>query len=257
MHPVLLDLGFFQLHSYGLAMALSFVLGLTLAIRLNRRLGRPDEELLDLFQWLVFGGLLGARTLYVIVMWPEFAAGPWYKVFAIWQGGLVYYGGLIGASTAALIWLRNKGLPLWSYLDVLAPGIALGQVTGRLGCFFAGCCYGREDHAHGLVFPSIGDNLPHLPTMLYESAYCVLLAGFLTWLWLRRKFDGQIFWVFVACYAFWRFGLEYLRGDAERGTLINGLFSPSQWISLGAVVAASAMLYFLSRPGRAGLAGRV
>ena len=168
MHPIIAELGPFTLRSYGVAMALSFVLGILLALRLNRRAGRADEPLLDLVTVIMLCAVIGARALYVVVQWPSYAADP-VSILRIWEGGLVYYGGLIGAGLGAYAWLRWKGLPAWAYGDVVAPGLALGQVTGRLGCWFNGCCYGREDHAHGVVFPSLGDGVPHLPVMLYEA----------------------------------------------------------------------------------------
>jgi len=216
-------------------------------VMLNRRAGRPDEPVLDLATWIMVGAVVGARALYVWVQWPQFAPLPWWHIFAVWEGGLVYYGGLIGAGLTAYGWLRWQRLPVWEYADVLAPGLALGQVTGRLGCWFNGCCYGREDHAHGVVFPSLGDGIPHLPVMLYEAAFCLGLAAFLTWLWGRRRFAGQGFWLYVLLYAAWRFGIEFLRGDDERGTLVSAALSPSQWISLLGVALALGMLAALAR----------
>ena len=246
MHPILVTLGPFTLRSYGLMMALSFVAGLLLAGILNRREGRSTDELLDLGTWIMLGAVVGARILYCVVEWPQFQAQPW-TVIAVWQGGLVYYGGLIGASLTAYGMMRFKGLPVWSYGDVLAPGLALGQVTGRLGCFLNGCCYGREDHDFGVIFPALGDNIPRLPVMLYEAAFCLLLSGFLFWFWGRKRFSGQVFWLYVLLYACWRFGIEFLRGDPERGTLVSSALSPSQWISLLGVAVAAAFLYVFSR----------
>ncbi|HTB34920.1 MAG TPA: prolipoprotein diacylglyceryl transferase [bacterium] len=231
MHPILFTLGPLTLRTYGAMMALSFLLGVALSLHFNRREGRPDDDLLDLAVVIMLSAVAGARILYVIVEWPEFAPNPW-TVVAVWQGGLVYYGGLIGACIGGAVHMVRKKLPLWSYADALAPGLALGQVTGRLGCFFNGCCYGREDARYGLIFPGIGDNIPHLPTMLYESAFCLLLCGFLVWLWGRKRYSGQVFGAYIVLYAAWRFGIEFLRGDPERGTLISSALSPSQWISL-------------------------
>jgi phosphatidylglycerol---prolipoprotein diacylglyceryl transferase len=205
MHPILFEFGPLTLRSYGALMALSFVLGITLALRLNRRAGRPDEPMLDLA---------------TVIM--------------------------LGAVVAAYGWLRWKKLPIWAYGDVVAPGLALGQVTGRLGCWFNGCCYGHEHPVYGVVFPSLGDNVPHLPVMLYEAAFCLLLAGALYAFWGKRRFDGQVFALYGLAYAAWRFGIEFLRGDPERGTLISAALSPSQWLSLG-VLAFALFLYALLR----------
>jgi phosphatidylglycerol:prolipoprotein diacylglycerol transferase len=246
MHPILFQFGPFTLRSYGLMMAISFLLGIWLALKLNRRAGRPDEPLLDLSTVIMLGAVVGARALYVVVMWQDFKAAP-LEILMVWKGGLVYYGGLIGAASASYLWLRKKGLPIWAYGDAVAPGLALGQVTGRLGCYFNGCCYGRPDEAHGLIFPALGDNVPHLPVMLYEAAFCLVLSTALYLFWPRRKFDGQVFWVYVAAYALWRFGIEFLRGDVERGTLLSDALSPSQWISILGAVLAAVMLWTLAR----------
>jgi phosphatidylglycerol:prolipoprotein diacylglycerol transferase len=248
MHPILFQLGPITLRSYGALMALSFVLGIGLALWLNRRAGRADEPLLDLATVIMIGAVVGARVLYVIVQWPEYAGDP-LRVFKVWEGGLVYYGGLIGAGLASYAWLRLKRMPAWAYGDVIAPGLALGQVTGRFGCWFNGCCYGREDAVHGVIFPALGDNIPHLPTMLYEAAFCLALSVGLVLLWPRRKFDGQVFWTYVLSYACWRFFIEHFRGDPERGVLISSALSPSQWISLVGAAFAAAMLLRLRRGG--------
>lgn len=249
MHPILLHWGFITIRSYGALMALSFVLGITLALYLNRKAGRPDDPMLDLATVIMICAVVGARILYVIVQWPSFEHDL-LGIFRVWEGGLVYYGGLVGAGLGAYAWLRLKRLPAWAYGDAVAPGLALGQVTGRLGCWFNGCCYGREDAAHGVIFPALGDNIPHLPTMLYESAFCLVLAVSLVWFWRRRRFDGQVFWVYVLAYAVWRFGIEFLRGDPERGVLVSTALSPSQWISLVGAAWAIGMLIYLSRAPR-------
>jgi phosphatidylglycerol:prolipoprotein diacylglycerol transferase len=250
MHPILFTLGPLTLRTYALMMAVSFLLGVALSLHFNRLEGRKDDDLLDLAVVIMLSAVAGARVLYVIVEWPEFAPKPW-TVVAVWQGGLVYYGGLIGACIGGAVHMTRKKMPLWSYADTLAPGLALGQVTGRLGCFFNGCCYGREDARYGLIFPGIGDNIPHLPTMLYEAAFCLLLSGFLVWLWGRKRHAGQVFAAYVLCYAAWRFCIEFLRGDPERGTLISSALSPSQWISLVGLAAGAFLLWRLKSRGQA------
>ncbi len=250
MHPILFEFGPFTLRTYGLMMAVSFLLGLALARSLNRREGRSDDDLMDLALAIMVGAIIGARILYVMVEWPQFwgpdappsLVGRLVNLAAVWRGGLVYYGGLAGAFVAALAFLRRRRLPVWRYADALAPGLALGQVTGRLGCWFNGCCYGRPSREFGVVFPALGDNIPHLPTELYEAGFCLVLAAFLVWRWGRRAFVGEVFWLYVLLYSVWRFGIEFVRGDAERGVLISPLLSPSQWISLGTAAAGAAWL---------------
>jgi phosphatidylglycerol:prolipoprotein diacylglycerol transferase len=245
MHPILFQIGFFSLHTYGVFMALGFLAGIWLTLRLNRQDGRPDEPVLDLAAWILVGSVAGARLLYVLVMPDEFRDKPW-TALAVWNGGLVYYGGLAGGASAALWSIHRKRLPLWPLADCLAPGIALGQVFGRFGCFFNGCCYGRVSE-WGLVFPAIGDGLKHLPVQLFEAAACLALSLFLAWFKPRRRFVGEVFWLYLSCYGALRFSLEFLRGDAERGLLLSPLLSPSQWISLAALGLAG---WRLLSPGK-------
>jgi phosphatidylglycerol:prolipoprotein diacylglycerol transferase len=250
MHPILFDLGWFPpLRTYGLMMALGFLMGIALAVALNRREKRPDEVILDLSVWIMFGSIFGARVLYVVVEPEQFQGAPWWEAFAVWHGGLVYYGGLIGAGLTAYVWLRQYRQPVWMVADCLAPALALGQVFGRIGCFFNGCCYGRVDAAHGVIFPNLGDNLPRLPVQLYEAAFVLLLSAFLTWFKPRRSYPGQVFMLYIALYSVGRFILETQRGDIERGTLISPLLSPGQWISLvGLLFALGFHLLHRRRP---------
>ncbi|MGH7441558.1 MAG: prolipoprotein diacylglyceryl transferase, partial [bacterium] len=252
MHPILFQYGPFTLRTYGLMMAISFLLGLFLARVFNRREGRSDDELMDLTVWIMIGAIVGARILYIVVEWPEFwgseaplglAARLW-NFLAVWRGGLVYYGGFAGAFASAWIFLKRRKLPVWSYADVLAPALALGQVTGRLGCWFNGCCYGIPNTRFGVIFPALGDGIPRLPTQLYEAGFCLCLSAFLCWFWRRKSFAGQVFWLYVLLYSVWRFGIEFLRGDSERGILFSAALSPSQWISL--VTAALALILLLA-----------
>jgi phosphatidylglycerol:prolipoprotein diacylglycerol transferase len=246
MHPILFHWGFLTLRTYGVMTAISFMLGILLSVYLNRKAGRSDDLILDLSTWVMLGAIVGARLLYVIVEPDEYLAHPLH-VFAVWEGGLVFYGGLIGAGMTAYLYLRKVHAPVWAVGDAVAPGVALGHVTGRLGCWFNGCCYGRPSAQYGVIFPSLGDNIPHLPVMLYEAAFLLVLSGCLTYAWQRRRFDGQIFWAYVLSYALWRFGIEFLRGDSERGTLISSALSPSQWISLAAAALAAFFLFRLSQ----------
>ena len=144
MHPIAFHLGPLTIHWYGVMIALAFLAGLWTATRRARRENIPGENIADMTLWLMVGAILGARIVYVTTYWKdEFANQPFSEVFMIQHGGLVYYGGLIGATLAGFIYIRWKKLPLWKIADVLAPSIALGSVFGRIGCLLNGCCYGR------------------------------------------------------------------------------------------------------------------
>jgi len=246
MHPILLQLGPLVLRSYGLMMALGFAFGIALSLMLSRKEGRSDEVVLDLSVWIMVGAIVGARLFYVLVMPESYVAHPW-QILAVWQGGLVYYGGLIGAGLSAYFWLRKHRQPVWAVADCLAPGLALGQAFGRLGCYLNGCCYGRVDQEHGVIFPALEDHLPHLPTQLYEAGFVLLLALFLLWFKAKRTYAGQVFWLYVFLYCLGRFAIEWLRGDAERGTLISSALSPAQWISLLGLPLAVAFHFHLKK----------
>ena len=169
MYPIAVHLGSFPVHSYGVMIALAFVFGLWTATLRAKRVNVSGEAIADVTLWIMVGTILGARAAYVATYWnDEFAGQPVSEIFAIWHGGLVFYGGLIGATVAGAIFLRWKKLPLWKIADVLAPSIALGSVFGRIGCLLNGCCYGRAcDLPWAIRFPK--DSVPFMA--LVEKGY--------------------------------------------------------------------------------------
>ena len=173
MHPIAFNLGPLAVHWYGILLAIGFLAGLWSAGRRAPLTGIAPEKISDAGLWLIVGAILGARMLFVVTYWREnFAGQPLTEIFMIQRGGLVYYGGLIGAVLAGIIFCRRQKLALWKVGDVFAPSIALGYVFGRLGCLMNGCCFGHEcslpwaihfpaDHATG--------GAPVHPTQLYDS----------------------------------------------------------------------------------------
>ena len=197
MHPIAFQLGPLTIHWYGVMIALAFLFGLWAATRRARRENISGEKIADIVLWLMIGGILGARAVYVMTYWrEEFANQPFSEIFMIQHGGLVYYGGLIGAIVAGSIYIRWKKLPFWKTADVLAPSIALGSVFGRAGCLLNGCCYGRPTNLPwGIRFPANHSTggVPVHPTEIYDALLNLALYIFLAWLFRRKKFDGQIF----------------------------------------------------------------
>jgi len=222
--------------------ALGFLAGLWTSSRRAPRAGIPGDKILDLGPWLILGAIVGARTWYVITFWQEqFAGRPFLELFMIWQGGLVYYGGLVGASLAYIVVSRMKQIPLWTGADVLAPGVALGQVFGRLGCLCYGCCYGTESHLPWAIrfppghatHPVGGEAIPVHPTQIYESVLCLALYAGLAWLFRRRKYEGQVFASLLTGYAVLRFLVEMFRGDYPQDQLLlGGHMTPAQLVSV-------------------------
>ncbi|MCK5243575.1 prolipoprotein diacylglyceryl transferase [bacterium] len=249
MHPILFSIGPFTLKTYGLMVALAFAVSIVLAWKQAGREGIDSDTFLDMTLWIVIGGILGGRVLYVIVSWHEFVENV-LDVFKIWQGGLIFYGGLFMSILAVILYCRKKQLSTWQILDICAPYAALGHAIGRLGCFFNGCCYGPVNTTWGVIFPSLGDNLPHLPTQLMESVANLLLFLGLLAFRPKRQYVGQLVWLYIFGYAVLRFGLEFLRGDEIRGSLLFSWLSTSQFIALFAMGLAGGMLIWLGRAVR-------
>jgi phosphatidylglycerol:prolipoprotein diacylglycerol transferase len=243
-------------------MAVAFLAGFWTASRRCVRDGLSAEKILDLGPWLIIGAILGARTLYVTTYWQEsFAGRPFYEIFEIWNGGLVYYGGLVGAVLGGLIYSRLKKVPVWKLADALAPSIALGYVFGRIGCFLNGCCFGRAcDLPWAVHYPA--DNplhpptFPVHPTQIYDSLMNLALYVALAWLYRRKKFDGQIFALYLMCYAVTRSIAESFRGDYDQAHIHTTFhLTPGQIVSVG-IFAAGALLFAIQfcrrTPSKAG-----
>jgi phosphatidylglycerol:prolipoprotein diacylglycerol transferase len=253
MHPILfeiprIDLGAWvigpiPIRMYGLMIGIGFLLGITLASRQAKKEGLNPERILDMGVYLLLAAIVGSRLLYVLTTFQEFRANP-LDVFAIWKGGLVFYGGLLAAVPTGIWYVRKHDLPVWLTADIMAPSIALGHAFGRLGCFFAGCCYGAPctgplcitfDDPHSLA-PL---NTPLFPTQLMESGGEFLIFGLLIALRSRKQFHGWLFGLYLILYAGLRFILEFFRGDAVRGVYF-GVVSTSQIIAVLIILAAVA-----------------
>jgi len=239
MHPVLIDLGFAPVGTYGVALVIAFLAAIWLAVRRGRAEGIPPNQVLDLSVWLLVGAIVGAKLLLVIVDWRLYLENPELLPGILRLGG-VYYGGLILSVLAGLWYVRKHGLDTWRMADILAPSIALGQAVGRIGCFLAGCCYGKTcTHAWAVTFtdPRAHENVgvplhvPIHPTQLYSSINALLLFFVLLWISRRKRFQGQVFWSYVALYSVTRSLIEFFRGD-HRGALFGGTVSTSQFVSL-------------------------
>ena len=245
MDPIAFQLGGFAIHWYGVLVALGFLAGLWTASRRAPLGGIPADRIADLGPWLIAGGILGARLLYVLTYWnTAFAGRPWYEVLMIHKGGLVFYGGLIGATLATVIFARLKKIPLWALADVLAPSISLGQVFGRLGCLMNGCCFGHASAAPWAIrFPADHETAgqPVHPTQVYEAGLSALLYAGLAALFRRKRFDGQVFAVYLVAYPLVRSVVEVFRGDYK--ALSFGVLTPAHWVSAG-ILAAGLLLWW-------------
>jgi phosphatidylglycerol:prolipoprotein diacylglycerol transferase len=258
MYPRLLTLGPFQLfghsvgplylYSYGLCMALALGFSIFLyacdagkyiAPKVKLSYNQAFQKTFDLGVWIIISSILGARLFYVLENHDQFN-GPmgWWEAFKIWEGGLVYYGGLFGGIVAAYFWVRAEKWPFVFAFDLVIPYISLGQAIGRMGCFLNGCCYGNVDKRYGMVFPGGEDNLPHLPTQLWELAGDLVLFIGLLW---ARKWTIRYPWLTVCLYGFTygllRFVIEFWRRSWDKHYLIF-FNSASQAVS-GILIAAA------------------
>jgi len=248
-----LDVGPFTIYSYGVLLAASYLLGLRLAMWRAKKWGLDANRVLDLGIYIIIAALVGAKLMLVVVDFDQFTSLG--EVMTLVRSGGVFYGGLLLAVGVAFWYIARHGLPFWTTCDVFAPGIALGHVTGRLGCLAAGCCYGKPtDVPWAVVFTNplaaanVGTPLgiPLHPTQLYEAGAALLILGFLLATERRgRPFPGRTFWSYMFLYAVSRYIVEIYRGD-PRGTVF-GIWSTSQFISLLLAPLSLAMLFWLSR----------
>ncbi len=257
MFPQLFHLGKFFLPTYGFLVSLGVLVGLYVSVRNSERLGIDGDKSWNLGILVVLCGFIGAKVLYVVNEWSYYSAHR-SEILSIntLQAGGVFSGGLLAAFVAAALYVWKHRMPPLGTCDAFAPGLALGHSIGRLGCFAAGCCYGKPTHHFwGVTFTNplansiTGTplNIPLEPTQLFESALELANFFFLMWLLKRRTFDGQIIGAFMFIYGVARFFLEYLRDDPGRGSVFGGAMSGTQLIAIGLVLAGG-FIWWL-RPG--------
>ncbi len=253
MHPILFTLpdwipllGGKALHTYGALVALGFFTGMQWIRFESKRVGLNPDRAMDLFFYIVLAAIVGSRVLYVFASVPDWWRDP--LVFIrFWEGGLVFYGGLIGAVLVSILYARKHAIPFFKIADVFTPAIALGHAIGRLGCIAAGCCYGKPAPAWfplSFVYPS-GPNalapagIELYPVQLFESLAEGLIFLFLIWFRKKKKFEGEVFLLYIIIYPVLRAILEIFRGDEIRGFVIDGVLSTSQFIGMIWVVIAT------------------
>ena len=254
MYPQLFSVGPITVYSYGVLLAASYLFGLWLAMRRAKSWGLDANRVLDLGIYIIIAALIGAKLLLLVVDFEQFRQSP-QDLLSLARSGGVFYGGLILAVLVAFWYMNKHRMPLWTTCDVFAPGIALGHVTGRLGCLAAGCCYGRPTtlpwgitFTNPLAATNVGTPLgiPLHPTQLYEAGAELLILGLLLATEKRgRSFPGRTFWGYMFLYAVSRYIIEIYRGD-PRGTVM-GMFSTSQFISLILAPLSLVMLVWLAR----------
>ncbi len=237
MFPVLIKIGSFTIHTYGFFFALGVGLAMLFSIRKAKIEGIDQNKFSDLIFWTIVVGLIGSKLLLIITN-PDMLR---YKdaLISILRSGGTFYGGIVFGLPFALIYAKKKGLSVSKISDIVAPYIAMGHGFGRLGCFSAGCCYGRPtDSFLGVVFTNqiahdttgVPVGVRIYPTQLMESILNFLNFFVLLFIYRKKKFNGEVFLFYILNYSIIRFFLEYFRGDPDRGYIFGGVNSP--WSSL-------------------------
>ncbi len=272
MHQYLLKIplpwgGVFRLPSYGFMILCGFLVCLWLFQRRGRRVGLNPAALFDIALISLLCGIVGARIFFVIYDWSDFAGQPW-RVLYVWQGGLVFFGGLVGGLAGMIVSIRVRGLPVWTTLDVAGSLMPLAHAFGRTGCFLNGCCFGKVTSSWvGVAFPRVLDesgavagcpvfshhlgqglvtasqthSLPVHPTQLYAVAYNLAIFGALSLLLPRRRRPGDVGWFYIVLYCTARFTNELFRGDTGPVAWLGGL-TIFQGIALAGVALGLVML---------------
>lgn len=267
MHPILIQIGNIPIHTFGMMMGAGFLAGILYSLRQARKWGIDPEMIFNLSFWIMLSGVLGSRVNYIIVdlaqkgTRSEFWRNP-LELFAIWNGGLVWYGGFILATIVTILYARRHRMPVWRVCDALAPGTFLGLAIGRFGCVSAGDDFGMKlsgaaapwglvfTDPRALVYPDSLFGQPLHPTQLYMAAKSFFVA-FVCHLVLKywKRFDGQVFSIAFMLYAPLRAIVELYRGDYQRGYIpwTGKMITTSQGIGIVVFLVGVGCFWHFSR----------
>ena len=246
MLPTLNILGL-TIPMYGVMTAVGMLAAFLLLLKTSKYVRFTEDQILSAALWAIISGFLGAKILYWLVEIKQVIANPHYLLETL-REGFVFYGALIGGLGGVAIYAARHKLPYLAFVDLFSPSLVLAHAFGRIGCFFAGCCYGMEcDCAISVVFPKgavAPAGVPLLPTQLMESAFLFLLTFILVRLLKKEKTFGVVASWYMILYGAWRFAIEFFRND-ERGFI--GALSTSQFISIFAVAAGVLLLILVTK----------
>jgi phosphatidylglycerol---prolipoprotein diacylglyceryl transferase len=249
--PRLFHIGNYSQPTYGVMAALGLIVGLAVVFHLARQQNLDPDKMWNLGGIAIFSGILGAKILMILVDWNHYMQYPG-EIFSLGtlQAGGVFSGGLVLAIFTCWWYLHRNHIPFLRAADVFAPGIAIGHAIGRVGCFAAGCCWGKETNlpwavtfTNPLANELVGTPLNvHLhPTQLYEMVVEVINFAILYWMVKHKKFEGQVVGLYMFLYGIARYFLEFLRGDPGRGALFGGAMSGTQLIAICLVIAGGVL----------------
>ena len=256
MHPELFRIGPLAIQSYGVMLALSFIIGIYVAVHLGEKKGLKGDDIVNIGFISIVASIVGSRLFYVIFHTEEFQ-GRWHYAFwpvqedgTIGIGGLILLGGFLLALFSSLVYMNKKKLNFWKIADSIAPAIGLGIFFTRIGCFLNGCCFGKAcDLPWGIIFPfnspagSIMTEIHIHPTQLYSSLYGVLIFGILIMLNRYKFFDGILIGTFFVLYGISRFFIDFYRFYESQMFIINGL-QFNQIVSLIMLISGIGILFY-------------
>ncbi len=231
MHPVLFSIGTFDVHSYGVILALAIVLGVLLAGFIGEKRGCDRFDISEVGLWTVIIGILGARFVYVIQYTDFYFSHP-ELLLNFRRGGIAIQGALLFGFSATAWTCHRRNINVFNGLDIYINPVLMGMAIGRIGCLLQGCCYGRlcdPNLPWGVVYPAalkIGTE-PRHPSQIYELLLDLVLMVVVGYVYKHAKYYGQAFWTGIAGYGVVRFITEYFR-DVQ----VSWLFTPAQWFAL-------------------------
>lgn len=250
MHPVLFEVGSVSVYSYGFMIAIGIVAGVWyMAVEGRRTANLSFDQANTLFLLIFLAAVIGGKVFLFFESPARYADDP----SALFRGaGFVFYGSFLFAVPVMLWFFKRNNLNTLVMLDVMAITTCLVHMGGRIGCFLAGCCYGKPTGFFaGVTFTDARcaadpKGVPLHPTQLYEAGFIFLVMLFLLAMRRRKHFDGQLFLLYLICYAVGRFFIEYFRGDDQRGYVLGDMISHSQLIAI-VILAVSGTIYFILR----------
>ena len=245
MHPILFKIGPIVIYTYGLFAFLGVVLGSMVAFQEAKKQGIAKETFSNIIFWVVVTGFLGAKLLYILIEFENFTKYPLEMV----RSGFVFYGGVIVGVSSLYMLAKKYALPFLKLADTIVVGVPLGHAFGRIGCFFYGCCYGKQtDSFLGVIFPPSSPagvfGAKIIPTQIISAFFLFLIFLLILFVKKRKKFQGQLLIFYIITYGIFRFIIEFFRGD-PRGQFF--MLSTSQWISIFFIFLGIFYFYRLSR----------
>ena len=231
-HPVLLDLGFLKIYSWGFMVAIAFIAATIIAAREAKRKKIDPEKIYSLVAYIIIGAIIGSRIAYLLFNPTSIS-----DIFKFWEGGLSFHGGFIGGVLFGFFYVRKNKLNFWKITDICTPSIPLAQAIGRIGCFLRGCCYGIET-----TLPWGINYLKEIrhPTQIYSSLALLIIFIFLSKQKYKKNFNGSLFLTYIIIYSVFRFFIEFIRTEPR-------ILFCLTWAQLVSIVLVGASLFLFSK----------